>query len=528
MQYPQTRYKDSLSVGISGSALSMTAASVPPTRTQGILTIGKDQSNTEDVYYTNVAGNVITISLRGLSQTALTLTNIAGNQKVHNANESLEMTTHHNYDTDKPRIDENDTITGVWLFQNKFKTAGLLDASGNESIDTPATGSAVNQLSVQNAATANNVIVTTAGDDTNINLELQAKGSGIVILENGAQTKTNAAPVAQADIANKKYVDDVAAAGPNASTTVAGKVEQATQAELDNGTAAGGTTAPLFASPDILQVTNQKGAFNFGTTGGGTTAYTLTLTPALTAYVAGQRFFIKMNATNTGASTLNVNGLGAKTIKKFTGTDVASGDLLINSIVELVYDGTNLLILSTTSPYQFLTTKGDLIVATAAGIIDRFHGTDGQTLVFDSSQTLGIKSAIPPLSSANSSSKISSRNGNTASGTQTIAHGLATTPVEVTVFARYGDSGANPNLCESQGFWNGTANSIFSTSKTSAGAFVAGGGQTPNELIHILSGDGGTQSATVSSIDGTNIVLSWTLVGTVHNDSIDFLLIFKG
>ena len=229
MQYPQTRYSDTLLSGITSGALAMTVASVAPTRTEGILTLGRSQSNTEDVYYNGVAGTVVTINLRGLSQTALTPTTVLANQKVHNANESVEMTTHHNYDTDLLRKSEADTVAGAITFSanantfsgnnnaftgtgNRFssaiRTPGLLDTNGNETIDTAATASAVNQLSVQNAAIGNNVIVTTAGDDTNINLELQAKGSGVVIIENAAQLKTNAAPTSDAQIANKKYVDD--------------------------------------------------------------------------------------------------------------------------------------------------------------------------------------------------------------------------------------------------------------------------------------------------------------------------------
>lgn len=228
MQYPQTRYTDTLLAGITSGALAMTVASVAPTRTEGILTLGRSQSNTEDVYYNGVAGTVVTINLRGLSQTALTPTTVLANQKVHNANESVEMTTHHNYDTDLLRKSEADTVTGAITFSgtntfsgnnnaftgtgNRFSNAiripGLLDANGNETIDTAATASAINQLSVQNAAIGNNVIVTTAGDDTNINLELQAKGSGVVIVEDAAQLKTSAAPTTDAQIANKKYVDD--------------------------------------------------------------------------------------------------------------------------------------------------------------------------------------------------------------------------------------------------------------------------------------------------------------------------------
>lgn len=73
------------------------------------------------------------------------------------------------------------------------------------------------------------------------------------------------------------------------------------------------------------------------TTGGGTTAYTATV-PNLTALYDGFAITVKMNATNTGSSTLNVNGLGAKTIKKPGVTNLAASDLLINSVYTFVYD----------------------------------------------------------------------------------------------------------------------------------------------------------------------------------------------
>jgi len=208
MQYPQTRYQDSLAVGINDTQLTLTCALTPPTRTQGILTIGRLQANTEDVFYTSIAGNTITISLRGLSQTALTPTSILANQKNHSANESLEITTHHNYDTDLLRKTEDDTLSGNITFTNDPLVPGLKDLNGKAIIDTPATANAVNELVVKNAATGNNVILTTAGTDPNINLELQAKGTAVVILKDGAETKTNAAPVLPVDIVNKKYVDD--------------------------------------------------------------------------------------------------------------------------------------------------------------------------------------------------------------------------------------------------------------------------------------------------------------------------------
>jgi hypothetical protein len=75
--------------------------------------------------------------------------------------------------------------------------------------------------------------------------------------------------------------------------------------------------------------------------GGASDSYAITLSPAPTAYYAGMTVRFKANTANTGAATLNVNGLGAKTIKKNHDQDLADGDIESGQIVEVVYDGTN-------------------------------------------------------------------------------------------------------------------------------------------------------------------------------------------
>lgn len=68
--------------------------------------------------------------------------------------------------------------------------------------------------------------------------------------------------------------------------------------------------------------------------------YTVTITGAPT-YTAGDTYVIKFDTVNDGASTLNINGQGAKNIYKNTNFPIAAGDIKANQIVELVYDGTN-------------------------------------------------------------------------------------------------------------------------------------------------------------------------------------------
>jgi len=79
-------------------------------------------------------------------------------------------------------------------------------------------------------------------------------------------------------------------------------------------TATGGTTPKTLTIDVDLTASNAVTRISeyAGSTGGTTTAYTLTPTPALTAYADGQRFLFKANATNTGAgATFAISGLAA-------------------------------------------------------------------------------------------------------------------------------------------------------------------------------------------------------------------------
>jgi hypothetical protein len=79
-----------------------------------------------------------------------------------------------------------------------------------------------------------------------------------------------------------------------------------------------------------------------GTAGGTANARTISLTPALAAYFAGLTVrFINGAAANTGAATLDVDGLGAVAIRKGDGSvDLDPGDLPASALVTVVQDGT--------------------------------------------------------------------------------------------------------------------------------------------------------------------------------------------
>jgi len=77
-------------------------------------------------------------------------------------------------------------------------------------------------------------------------------------------------------------------------------------------------------------------------------AYTLTLNETgYSSYFQGMYFACEINATNTGASTIDVNGIGAQTIVDRAGTPLAAGEIQAGGIYEFRYDGTNFQVMGT-------------------------------------------------------------------------------------------------------------------------------------------------------------------------------------
>ncbi len=79
------------------------------------------------------------------------------------------------------------TATSPVLTTPKVVTS-INDSSGNEVIKTPATASAVNEITVTNAATAGVPDISPTGDDTNISMSMQGKGTGKVLVETPYQS----------------------------------------------------------------------------------------------------------------------------------------------------------------------------------------------------------------------------------------------------------------------------------------------------------------------------------------------------
>lgn len=102
-----------------------------------------------------------------------------------------------------------------------------------------------------------------------------------------------------------------------------------------------GVIATKIITPRRLASAAQQGTWSYITAGGSANALTAALAPAVASLTAGLVVNLKVNTANTGAATLNVNGLGAAPIVRANGGPLVANDLIAGEIVSLIYDGTS-------------------------------------------------------------------------------------------------------------------------------------------------------------------------------------------
>lgn len=81
----------------------------------------------------------------------------------------------------------------------------------------------------------------------------------------------------------------------------------------------------------------------------GTDTITASGSPTVAAYTTGASYYFSPANTNTGAATINIDSLGAKSITKNGTTALVAGDLTSGRIAVVVYDGTQFQLVSATT-----------------------------------------------------------------------------------------------------------------------------------------------------------------------------------
>jgi hypothetical protein len=116
------------------------------------------------------------------------------------------------------------------------------------------------------------------------------------------------------------------------------------------------------AGTDSATVSQIQSAYGTFLTVSGTNTITATVSPSLVAYSAGQMFgFVAVN-TNTGATTIAISGLSAKSIVTPLGA-LNAGDIQSGYFYLIYYDGTSFQLLGISTSLTNLTLTGSLSVA---------------------------------------------------------------------------------------------------------------------------------------------------------------------
>lgn len=136
-----------------------------------------------------------------------------------------------------------------------------------------------------------------------------------------------------------KYHDQTLNDGDIEANQIVSVIYDGTQFQMQSQSALGNMPYALL----------QNGSPIYAADTGAADAAVITLSPVPASYVTGMVVRFKAIAANaTTTPTINVNGLGAKTIVKTVNTALAANDILANQFVELIYDGTNFVMLSPT------------------------------------------------------------------------------------------------------------------------------------------------------------------------------------
>jgi len=225
-----------------GTTLSMTSPK--------IITGINDVNGNELLYLVATASAVNELNLANAATgNAPSLTATGGD-----ANVGIELT---------PKGTGRTTVTQLTTTSPRVLTA-INDTNGNELIGITATASAVNEITVANAATGNNPVISATGGDTNVGITLTPKGTGAVKLS-GLSYPTADGSAGQAIVTNGSGTLSFATARlawqsvqTTGFTAVAGRAYP-----CDTTSAAFTVTLPASpAAGDLVTLTDYAGTFN--------------------------------------------------------------------------------------------------------------------------------------------------------------------------------------------------------------------------------------------------------------------------
>lgn len=181
---PEGFFVTTLSSDINASTATIPLTAVPSTVTKGYMVIEPNHATKREViHFTSVGASTVTAADDTTDGTDATGRGCkgsitAGANTSHDQGVTVIIAASYNYW--KRLMDK----------LNGSDATVLVDSSGNEILKTASVASAVNELTLKNAATGNGPEVQATGGDTNIDLNLAPKGTGAVNIKATADSSS--------------------------------------------------------------------------------------------------------------------------------------------------------------------------------------------------------------------------------------------------------------------------------------------------------------------------------------------------
>jgi len=259
-------------------------------------------------------------------------------------------------------------------------------------------------------------------------IEVSSKEPAEVIISGGSKVQMNV--IVDSDVTNVSIAASqgipgptgpAGAAGPNTvststSTNITGilagngttvqEAQMNTNKLLGRSTAGVGDIEELSIGTGLSLTAGTLSSTSVGLASGitsGTDTYTTTIAN-VTGYVTNDTYVIKFVNANTGACTININGLGAKTLVKNVSSTLVGGDIQAGQEMIIIYDGTNFQVLGIAPNQMFAFVTNDDSVTITKGQVVYAFGAAGDRMSVKLASNLGDPTSAKTIGLVYSSS----------------------------------------------------------------------------------------------------------------------------